>query len=229
MSIFSQIHRAIGAAAITGLIAFGASCGGESKTNDQEPSAAAISPAADLSQAETVYTANAGASEINWKGSKLYELDSHTGTIGLKSGQLGFKDGAPVAGKFTLDMTTIVNTDITDPKYNAKLVGHLKNEDFFAVDQFPTATFELVSVAPGASANQYTITGNLTIKEKTRAISAPTTITTDESGTQASAKLTIDRTQFDIRYGSESAFADLAQDKVIDDKVEITLNVALAK
>jgi polyisoprenoid-binding protein YceI len=225
MSNFFNTRRLISASAVAGLIAFSAYCGGENASKTAAPA----SPAADLSQAEVVYNADTGASTVTWKGSKLYELDSHTGTIGLKSGQLGFKDGAPVAGKFTIDMTTIANTDIEDPEYNAKLVGHLKNEDFFAVDQHPTAVFEIVSVAPGSAANQYTITGNLTIKDVTQSVSGPATIASNGDTAEASAKLSFDRTMFGVEYGSESAFADLAKDKVIDDKIEISLNIPLAK
>ena len=222
-----SLNGLLGAGALAAMLVFGASCGGDSAGNAS--SAAPAGTPAELSQADAVYTADAGASQINWKGSRLYELDSHNGTIGLQSGQLGFKDGAPVAGKFTIDMTSIANSDIEDPEYNAKLVGHLKNDDFFSVDKFPTAVFEVVSVAAGAGANEYTVTGNLTVKGITKSVSGPATITSDATGAQAEAKLNIDRTEFDVQYGSEGAFADLAKDKVIDDKVEISLNVKLNK
>ncbi|MCR9144193.1 MAG: YceI family protein [bacterium] len=224
-NITTPLRKIISAGVIASLIAFTAYCGGEQSSQ----SAAPAGQAADIGQADAVYSADAGASSITWKGSKLYESDIHTGTIALESGKLGFKDGAPVAGSFTIDMTSIQNTDIENAEYNAKLVGHLKNEDFFDVEKFPTAKFEIVSVSPGSAANEYNITGNLTIKSITKSISGTATIANNADGAEANAKLIFDRTQFNVQYGSESTFADLAKDKVIDDKIEIAMKIALAK
>ena len=221
--MFSKFSiSALAAVAFAGVVA----C---DKGASSDGAAAAVQAPADISSAAVVYTADPAASRVGWKGSKLYELDEHTGTIDLKSGQLGFTDGKPVAGTFVIDMNSIKNSDITNAEYNAKLVGHLKNDDFFSVDTYPTAEFAIVSVKPGQGEGQYLVTGNLTIKGKTREVTAPATIAADDNGAKASAEFEFDRTQFDVRYGSESVFTDLAQDKVIDDKIEIVLDVALNK
>ena len=213
------------ALALVAVALFSAQCGGSKPAGE----AAAPAPAASSANADTIYTADVKGSEIVWKGSKLYETSSHTGNIQLKSGTMGFKDGAPVSGTFEIDMASITNTDLTDPEYNARLVGHLKNEDFFDVTKFPTAKFELVSASAGSKPGEYNVTGNLTIKDVTQTISGPATIATTDNGATTEATVTFDRTQFGVRYGSENHFADLAQDRVIDDKVEITLKVALSK
>lgn len=210
-------------AVITTALAFGTACGGQSTESTSAPAGTV----ADLGQADSVLTANTAKSKIYWKGSKLYKLDSHNGTIDLSSGKLGLKDGAPVAGSFVIDMNSIVNLDIDNPEYNAKLVGHLKNEDFFAVDQHPTAKFEISTVAPAAGENQYAITGNLTVKNITRAISGTAVMTQNDGGAQITAELNMDRTEFGVEYNSEGAFEELAKDKIIDDQVEIKLDIQL--
>ena len=77
--------------------------------------------------------------------------------------------GKIVGGTFVIDMNSITCTDIKDDQYNAKLVGHLKSDDFFGVEKFPTATFEITGASPiaDAAAGQpnYNVEGNLTIKE----------------------------------------------------------------
>lgn len=209
-------------AALATTLSLGVACGGEQNSTAGTPAG----PVADLGQADAVFNADTAASKIYWKGSKLYQLDSHNGTINLSSGKLGFKAGAPIAGSFVIDMNSIANLDIENPEYNAKLVGHLKNEDFFAVDQHPTAKFEIGSVT-AAGENQYEVSGNLTIRGLTRGISGPATIIKSENGVKIAAELKIDRTQYGIEYNSESAFADLARDKIIDDQIEIKLDIQL--
>lgn len=203
------------------LIAGFVACGGESK----DKSAVELEAPADLSTASEVYTLESG--EVVWTGSKLYETSSHTGTVAVQSAKLGLKDGAPVAGNFAIDMASIQNTDLEDPDLNGKLVGHLKNDDFFAVDKFPTANFEIVSVS--GSGDTYTVTGNLTIKETTLPVTAPAKFVVDGDTVVGSADFTLDRTDFGVRYGSEKIFTDLAQDKVIDDKIKLQVNLKLKK
>ncbi len=206
----------------TFVIAGFVACGGESK--DQAAPVKLEDPA-DLSTASEVYTLESG--EVVWTGSKLYETSSHSGTVAVKSAKLGLNDGAPVAGSFAIDMTTIKNTDLEDPELNAKLVGHLKNDDFFAVDKYPTANFEIVSVS--GSGDSYTVTGNLTIKDTTLPVTAPATFAVDGDTVTGTADFTLDRTEFGVRYGSEKVFTDLAQDKVIDDKINLKVDLKLKK
>ena len=81
------------------------------------------------------------SSKIEWVATKVSGY--HTGTIRVKDGELQVKDGNVTGGKFTLDMTSIVVSGPkgSDPKANAKLLGHLKSPDFFEVDKNPEATF----------------------------------------------------------------------------------------
>ena len=107
-------------------------------------------------------------------------------------------------------MTSITNTDLKDKGYNKKLVGHLKSDDFFGVEKFPTATFNITK-ATKFSNGKASVTGNLTIKGNTESI----TFDFVKNRNQYTTKLEIDRSKFNVRYGSTSFFDGLG-DKAID-------------
>ncbi len=130
------------------------------------------------------------------------------------------KNDQIVAGNFVVDMTTITNADLTDEGYNQKLVGHLKSDDFFGVAKYPTAKF-VVSKSSNFSNGKATLTGDITIKGKTERISFEIV----RSGNRYTAKIDLDRSKFDVRYGSNSFFDNLG-DKAIKDI--FTLNIKLA-
>jgi polyisoprenoid-binding protein YceI len=152
---------------------------------------------------------NTEKSTINWLGKKIG--GQHEGLIKLKSGLLEEKAGKIVSGSFVIDMKSLTNTDLTDPDYNQKLVGHLKSEDFFGVEKFPTATLNITK-ATKYSNGKASVTGDLTIKGKTETIAFD--IVKKENN--YTAKIEVDRSKFDVKYGSTSFFDDLG-DKVIDD------------
>lgn len=107
------------------------------------------------------YKVDPAKSEIKWNGKKV--TGEHYGKIDLKEGSFTLDGNKLTGGKFVADMTTITSEDVTDKNYNAKLVGHLKSDDFFSVEKHPTATF-VVTKATATGANKYDVTGNLTIK-----------------------------------------------------------------
>jgi len=136
------------------------------------------------------------------------------GNIALKQGSLDFKDGKLVGGEFTIDMATIVNTDM-EGEYKAKLEGHLKSDDFFGVATYPTAKL-VFNAVKSTGKNSYEVTGDLTIKDKTK----PVTFDMSIYGNKATANVKIDRTEYDVRYGSTSFFDNL-QDKAIYDEFDL--------
>lgn len=156
-------------------------------------------------------------SKIEWIGKKV--TGSHNGLINLAEGNLIFKGSKLAGGNFTVDMTSINTTDL-DGKGKASLDGHLKNDDFFAVEKFPTATIVFKKIGTTKVANNYVITADLTIKGITQPIVFNMTV---EAKT-ATAKLMVDRTKYDIKYGSTMAGA--LADKAISDEFE--LNVSLS-
>lgn len=163
----------------------------------------------------TTKTVNVKDSKITWKGYKV--TGEHEGTIMLKSGELEFNGNTLVGGNFVMDMTTINTTDM-EGEWKEKLDGHLKNDDFFGVDKHKTATLKFTKVEP--KANTYLVVGDLTIKGITKSVSFEMNVESNSANTL----LKIDRTKFDIKYGSSSFFDDL-KDKAIYD--EFDLNVAL--
>ncbi len=165
-----------------------------------------------------VYKIDAAKSELIWHGQKIGLTNS--GTVQIKEGQL-IVDGEKFRGSFTIDMTSIVNTSLKSEKMRAKLVRHLKSEDFFSVAKHPTAAFEITKIVPykadeGETAN-YRVTGNLTIKNITHEISFPAKIDFSDSGFAADAAFSIDRSKWDIRFHSGSFFENLGDNLIYDD------------
>ena len=155
-------------------------------------------------------------SKVVWKGYKV--TGSHEGIINLKSGSFNFEENVLAGGEFEIDMTTIVNTDM-EGEYKGKLEGHLKSDDFFGVENFPTAKLVFTSVNVKGK-NSYVVIGNLTIKGK----SNPITFEISIYGNKATASLKIDRTKYDIKYGSSSFFDDL-KDKAIYDEFDLVADL----
>lgn len=154
-------------------------------------------------------------STVNWKGYKV--TGEHFGTIDLKEGMLSFDGDKLVGGNVVVDMTSIKVTDI-EGEYADKLAGHLKADDFFGTEKFPTATLKFTKVS-GHDAH-YHITADLTIK----GITAPVSFEMHTEANSAKASLKIDRTKYGIKYGSASFFDDL-KDRAISDEFDIDVAI----
>lgn len=161
---------------------------------------------------------NTEKSTINWVGKKV--TGQHEGTIDLKEGLLIFKDEKVVGGNFVVDMTTINTTDLSGDGKKS-LDGHLKSADFFGTDTFDTATLKFKKIGKKAD-GIYTIKADMTIKGITNSVFFDLTV----KGEIAMAKVMVDRTKFDIKYGSGSFFDNLG-DKTISDEFELNVNLAL--
>jgi len=173
------------------------------------------------------FTADASKSTIEWKGFK--PTGSHNGTIAISEGNLKVNDGAIESGTFTIDMASIVVTDIpAEDDGNADLTGHLKSGDFFDVATFPNAKFEVTGIE---TVNGKTmLAGNLTMKDATNNIKIPVSNTSVQGNqmTLTSETFTIDRTKWNIKYKSKSIFGDLG-DKFINDDIELKVNLVATK
>tara|TARA_R110000787_G_C13256852_1_gene430036 strand:- start:121 stop:702 length:582 start_codon:yes stop_codon:yes gene_type:complete len=158
-------------------------------------------------------------SNVTWKGYKV--TGEHNGSIKLKSGFLEMKGKKLIGGEFVVDMTTLSNNDLESGKGKEKLEGHLKSADFFGVDANPTSKLVFTSVKP-MNDNSYTVTGDLTIK----GITKPVTLVVSMFENKATATIKVDRTKYDIKYGSGSFFDDLG-DKAIYDEFDLVVDLAL--
>ena len=159
---------------------------------------------------------NTETSKVTWKGYKV--TGSHYGSIALKSGTLLFDGAVLSGGEFTVDMTTISAEDL-EGEYKDKLDGHLKAADFFDTEAHKTATLKFTSVKASGK-NAYEITGDLTIK----GIVKPITFNLSIYGSKATASLKVDRTNYDIKYGSGSFFDNLG-DKTIYDEFDLVVDL----
>lgn len=160
------------------------------------------------------------ASQITWKGYKV--TGEHAGTISVKDGSFDYKDGVLTAGELTINMASIASTDMTG-EYAQKLVGHLKSPDFFGVEAYPTAKIVLTKVVANG-VNRYKVTADLTIKETTKSVKFIATITEEAGKKVATADIQIDRSEYDVRYGSGSFFENLG-DKTIYDEFDLSVRL----
>lgn len=119
-----------------------------------------------------IYTIDTLNSKAEWKGFKVVKSDitSHIGTLKFESGEVTVKNNKLESGQFVVDMTSISNTDLKDSENNSKLVGHLKSADFFDVNKFPTASFEITKISEAPAGGDYNtiLDGNLTLKGITK-------------------------------------------------------------
>lgn len=204
--------------AVFGLFLF--SCtGGSGKESAEVKTGEAI-------DASGIYNLDSGESNLTWTGHMLkiggVSLYNHRGTLDFEKGRILMEDGKIVEGTFVVDMTTITPTDDNftpeEGRTKDKLIGHLSSDDFFAVDNYPTATLEITGM------DGDNIMGDMTIRGK----SHPVTIKgfemdTDGDMMRTKGVLTIDRQKYDV------AFKMGAQDKVLSDDLDLEFNVVLNK
>jgi len=156
---------------------------------------------------------------LKWTAYKIG--GSHNGEIKVKSGTLELSSGEIVKGNIVIDMQTITCDDIENGTYNKKLIAHLTSDDFFGVEKFPKASFAISKASKFKNGKAY-VEGNLTIKGKTESVSFEVTKQNNVYTTQ----LKVDRTKFDIRYGSNSFFDNLG-DKAIENIFIIDIQVKI--
>jgi polyisoprenoid-binding protein YceI len=176
-------------------------------------------PKADTFQVDTT------KSVINWVG-KTIANSKHTGTLKMSKGSVILDGNTLTGGEFTFDMKSIKVTDLP-PERAPRLEDHLKSDDFFDVEKFPQGSFKITKVATNGTTA--TITGNLTLKNITKSVSFPATVT--RNGNTLTAKATgvkFNRTEFDVKYRSGNFFSGLG-DRAIEDEIEIDIELVATK
>lgn len=171
------------------------------------------------------YNVDISASNIIWKGYKV--TGEHTGTVKLKAGNLQFAGSTLSGGSFEVDINSITCADL-EGEWAAKLVGHLKSDDFFGAAKYPVARFVITRVIPQDTKGNYKIVGNLTIKETTKEIKFFVNLTEKNGMVTATGQIKIDRSEFDVRYGSGSFFDNLG-DKTIYDEFDLNISLVAKK
>jgi polyisoprenoid-binding protein YceI len=175
--------------------------------------------------ADGKYILDFNKSSIVWNAKKITG-SGHSGTVRVSSGVIYVKGNAGITGKVKIDMNAMTVTDITDAGTNANFLNHLKGDDFFNTVAFPDAMFEVTSVqvAKGNNGTTHNVTGNMTIKGITKALTFPAKITGGGNQVFVEGTVAVDRSQFDVKYGS-TAFFDNLGDKAIDNIFNLNIKL----
>ncbi len=188
-----------------------ASCGGGS-TNE---STTAADSTASMESKEMGYVLDLAASKLTWKG-VMIGVKYHEGTMAFTEGKFMVKGGQLMSGTFAVDMRSMVPVDTNYNKdyTKEKLTGHLASADFFAVDSFPEARFEVASVSGN------TATGKLTVRGRTNVETVTDIVISEENGmANASGKLVFNRQKYGVSW------ANPMKDMVLSDDIEITVSL----
>lgn len=162
-------------------------------------------------------------SKVYWTGKKV--TGEHTGYLKINNGTVVVENGTPQSAQVKMDMTSIECTDL-EGEWKDKLIDHLKSDDFFSVEQNPVATFDAKSFKKSGAT--HTVTGDLTIKGITHEISFPVDVKLEDGTLTANGTAKIDRTKWNVRYGSGKFFDGLG-DKMIYDDFEIKFELVAAE
>jgi polyisoprenoid-binding protein YceI len=174
---------------------------------------------ASLQDADTLWIDKL-ASDVQWIGRKV--TGEHNGHIQMAGGFIVKNDGKLEKGEILMNMQSIIVDDIDDPKWNEKLVNHLKDDDFFNTEKYPTAKF-VFNKFKGKGADTH-VSGEMTIRDKSVPMNLILNVVVDADSSYATGSINIDRSLFDVKYGSGSFFEGLG-DKMIMDEFSLNFNV----
>ena len=181
------------------------------------PNQASTNQAQGVATADNIYNIETAQSQITWTGREV-STSYHYGTLDFVSGNFEISNGAIVNGEFIVDMTSINNQDMEGDS-KARLEGHLKSDDFFSVESYPTAAISINS-SELISDGKWNVSADLSIKGFTHPVNFE--MISSEDGW--SANLVFDRSKYDVRFRSGSFFENLG-DKLIYDDIELTINL----
>ena len=171
---------------------------------------------------EKSFSVDVDKSQIKWVGRKI--ASSHDGVVDIASGEITLKGLQLQSAEIVVDMTTIQNKDIESEEYRAKLTGHLKDEDFFNVSEYPTSTLKINKSEDLGNSN-FRFFGDLTIKGISHPLEFEGKVEENSGKFNSIINLVFDRTKWDIRYGSGKFFEDLG-DKMILDNIELEVTIS---
>jgi len=177
---------------------------------------------------DATYSIPAGTT-VSWQGKRpLIQGYMDSGTIAITDGAVAVA-GNTITANATFDMNTITATATGMGRGADMLTNHLKSADFFEVERYPTATLTITDAQEsGKGTNVYTATGTLTIKDITRDITFPVAVYDESNALRVVVTIPLDRTQWNIRYGSDKFFSDLGE-KMIADMFTVSVDLTLQK
>jgi polyisoprenoid-binding protein YceI/rhodanese-related sulfurtransferase len=175
-------------------------------------------PQTRLGMEDRTYRVDTNQSTIEWTGRN--PNSTHFGNVKISAGEIAVKDGA-ITGTFEIDMNAITNINLEGDELEPVLISHLKSDDFFLAKVFPTAKFKIHSAGPVEepflTCPNYEIKGALELRGIKAEQNFMATVTrTPENGLAAEAHFDIDRTRWNIIYGSTRFFEHLGMHLVFD-------------
>ena len=156
-------------------------------------------------------------SNVIWTGKEI-TTKTHFGSLKFEKGNILINNGFITAGEFIVDMQTLENHDLSGGS-KSYLEKHLRSEDFFAVEKYPTATLKVIS-SEKVTEKKFSVLGELTIKGITNSINFD--LTYNETG--AFAELIFDRSKYNVKFRSSTFFEELG-DKLIYDDIELKVDL----
>ena len=178
------------------------------------------------------YKVSAKQSKMQWTGYYVFNFGEHTGSVELSGGEIQVDNQLLTGGYFDIDMKTIKDLDMPEADGGKDLVNHLMSDDFFAVDKFPTARFEISKTEKikdaKAGGPNFDITGDLYIKGVKNSLTFPALITFQDNTLSAKARFKFDRTKWNIHYNSGKFFSDVG-DGAISDAIAIEIDLVALK
>lgn len=164
------------------------------------------------------YTVNTAISQLEWAGRNPNAR--HFGTVDIANGVIESVEGK-ITGMIEIDMTSIHNVNLEGDELQSVLEAHLSSDDFFVTKIFPKAVFnfeEIEPIEPGwATTPNFHVRGELTLRGISAALAFDTTVTNLDDGSLAlEAHFDIDRTRWNVIYGSARFFEHLGMHKVFD-------------
>jgi polyisoprenoid-binding protein YceI len=158
--------------------------------------------------------------KLEWLGEKV--AGQHSGTINLHTGWIAWDGDKITGGEFLIDMASIQDADKSQ-----KLEGHLKSDDFFGVEKYPVSKLVITGSTSFAKGTGV-VNGNLTIKDITHPVEFKASLQKSDDGLWYFANIVVDRSKYNVRYGSGSFFDNLG-DKIIYDEFKLKVNLLVKK
>jgi rhodanese-related sulfurtransferase len=173
-----------------------------------------------------IFNVDPNRSAVRWIGRNL--LNQHNGTVGIASASLAIDQERLVGGNAVMDMESIHCEDIEDPSLASMLISHLRTDDFFLVDSFPTAEFNLESAEPIPDATpgspNANLVGSFTLRGQTQPLQFPATLGLNEEAIALQAHFDIDRVLWGSKYGSGRIYESLGK-HIVNDRISISFQL----
>ena len=169
---------------------------------------------------EVTYKLDSKATTLNWTGKYVADGHTHSGTVNVTEGSVVYKGEELVSGDFTVDLNTIVDTDLPSPMKDT-LVKHLKGMYFFNIEKNAEVDVKINEIT------KTEIKATLTVLGKKIEAVMPVKIKKDEKSLTAKGKFEIDFASTEMM--GFQAMPETPKDQHTDSKIAFEINLVLNK